>query len=253
MSKTALITGATSGLGYQLVLMLLDRFPSWRVYTVGRNFKVLNDAIAGKPHNLISITADLATEEGRFSVVKAVSHEETIDYLIHCAAQVSPIDSITRLDIDRWRQAQAINVEAPLFLTLSLESQLKCSRVLFITSDSLIEPIAGMSSYCVSKGALQMIWKSLRLELSTERAVIALVAPGNIDTPMQAQLRRADPEVLPMAPLFKQLLNDNRLLPAEVSAQFLVWLLIEVSQTDLDKKIWNIYEEMEAHRWIYNQ
>ncbi|MBB1390232.1 SDR family NAD(P)-dependent oxidoreductase [Shewanella sp. SG44-6] len=250
MSKIVVITGASSGIGFQLSKTLLLSESNILVIAIGRRGNMLSKLQALFPKKVLTIEADIASPDGRKDVVSALSQYSKIDCLVHSAATVHPLNSIKKLKLDDWRKSQQTNVEAPLFLTQLLINKFNNSRVLFITSEPIIHPVFGASSYCVSKAGQQMVYECFKAEFPINKVAFCLVSPGMVDTPMQEQIRQADPNELPMVEAISALYADNKLLVPSVVADFLKWLLLTVDVHDFNQNIWDIYEEKHHSFWL---
>ena len=77
-----------------------------------------------------------------------------------------------------------------------------------------------------------------------------MVSPGLVDTPMQADIRQADPKELPAAVMLSQLYSENQLLSADDVAAFVSWLLLEVDNKSFSETIWDIYQESHRSHWL---
>lgn len=249
MAKKLFITGASSGIGLSLCKHILRLYPQIDIIANCRSVTPLTLLAQRFPNRVQIIQADITSESGRENVFSALKLCETIDYIVHSAAVITPLSRLTDITTKQWQTTQKTNLEAPLFLTLGMMDKLENSRVMFLTADSELQPVMGAASYCMSKMGLHMAWACLKAEVPIDKAAFALVAPGNVDTPMQAKIRNADPEQLPMAPVLKQFYEQGKLLNADFVAQFLSWLLTEIDAHPYQQKTWNIYAELENPHW----
>lgn len=250
MSKIAVITGASSGIGFHLSRALLASNVDIKVVAIGRRGDLLDELCLSNPDRVEAVVADVATLEGRDHIIKKLSAYPQIDYLVHAAATVHPLSSIKNLSLLEWRKSLCTNVEAPLFLTQSLLNKFNRSKVLFFTSEPHIQPVPGASAYCVSKAGQQMVYESFKAEVSMELAAFGMVSPGLVDTPMQADIRQADPVELPAATELSQLYTANKLLSADTVARFVKWLLLTVEREKYSDNIWDINDESHHFLWM---
>ena len=148
--------------------------------------------------------------------------------LINNAATLDPIGPLQRQDPSAIAQAVALNVSAPLLLSSAIcriatpNSQV---RILHISSGAARHPYPGWSVYCATKAALDQHARCVQLDTSPELR-IASVAPGVIDTQMQAHIRASDVEDFPLRDKFDTLKREGQLLSAEQCAQHLVRYLL---------------------------
>ena len=101
--------------------------------------------------------------------------------------------------------------------------------------------------YCTSKATLLMLGQILKNELAKQGIWFGNVIPGNVDTPMQAEIRAIDPEIMPMVEQWRQYKATGALFEPEFVAQFLEWLLLEVHDAQLGEKEWNIRDSEWQH------
>jgi NAD(P)-dependent dehydrogenase (short-subunit alcohol dehydrogenase family) len=94
--------------------------------------------------------------------------------------------------------------------------------------------------YCTSKAALFMLGQILKNELAKQGIWFGTVIPGNVDTPMQAEIRAIDPEIMPMVEQWRQYKEKCALIEPEFISQFLKWLLLDVHVAQLGVREWNI-------------
>jgi len=233
-----------------LALSLLASNIDMQIIAVGRRSDKLRALSDSYPKQVLAIAADVATPEGRDSIVQGLSVFTHIDFLVHAAATAQPLSTIKNLSLTDWRNSLHTNLEAPLFLTQMLLEKFSHSRVLFFTSEPVIQPVHGASSYCVSKVAQQMVYECFKTEVPIQDAVFGMVSPGLVDTPMQAELRQADPRELPAATALSQIYNENKLIAADTVARFVTWLLLTVGEDDFSRKVWDIYEEFHHPSWM---
>ncbi|MEO0369426.1 MAG: SDR family NAD(P)-dependent oxidoreductase [Pseudomonadota bacterium] len=260
-SKTAVITGATGGIGQALCFELLSHDASLSLVAIGRDEAKLKHIQAQFPDRIEIIVCDLSSDHHYQELQLNLQALTQIDFLIHCAAVIHPLKQLADITADEWRLAQKLNVEVPLFLTTSLLPKLRNGRVMFLTSDSELQAVIGAGSYCMSKSTIHMMWQCLKAEYqsvesnkenkySSINTVFGLIAPGNVDTAMQTAIRQTDKAVLPLAPLLDQAYQQGQLLKPNYVAQFLRWLLYDVDASRYSEKIWNIYPELSHQAWL---
>jgi len=131
------------------------------------------------------VAADLADEEAvdRLGAEVRQAHPE-IDLVVHNAGifERVPFAEITRA---QYRRMQAINLEAPFFLTRALLPSLQAARspcVIHVTDIAAERPYAEHAHYSVSKAGLAMLTRALAVELAPHVRVNA-VAPGTVAFP----------------------------------------------------------------------
>ena len=121
-------------------------------------------------------------------------------------------------------------------------------RVLNLSTRSAQETFPGLGLYCMSKHALRSVTRSLQLELAPRIAVTELI-PGEVDTAMQADLRRPDQDSFPMAEFFRG--NRSNLIPSALAARFCHWVLTQTPEPQFTSETpWYIYDEQSQRQWL---
>lgn len=241
------VTGGGSGIGRQLAHALAAR--GKQVLIIGRRLNRLKETAA--PFSNISICcADVAQAEGRQQVVAALAGFEQIEALIHNAGTILPISTIESIELSTWQQCLDTNVGAPLFLTQLLLPKLHHARVLNIGSGAAYFPVKGWAAYCTSKAALSMLTQCWQHEIPYDETAFASVMPGIIDTDMQAVIRQASCMAPDKQAFFQKLHQKHQLVPAQLVAQFLCWLLLEVPVHEFAAKEWDIYDKSHHTAWL---
>jgi len=123
------------------------------------------------------------------------------------------------------------------------------SRVVNISSGAAHQGISGWGMYCTSKAALFMLGQLLKDELAQRNIWFGSVRPGIVDTPMQAEIRALEPENFPMVEQFRQYKATGALVTSELVAQYLEWLLLEVSGPQLGEREWDIRDSEWQSAW----
>ena len=241
-----LITGGGTGIGRALA----ERFAAkgWRVTIVGRRLELLQQVARDYPDKISIISADVGRNQDRQKIVAEA--KGTLDLLVHNAAVLGPVGPILDQSPEDWKSHMATNVEGPLFLTQALLPNLvENSRVVNISSGAAHQGISGWGMYCTSKAALFMLGQLLKDELAQRNIWFGSVRPGIVDTPMQAEIRALEPENFPMVEQFRQYKATGALVTSELVAQYLEWLLLEVSGPQLGEREWDIRDAEWQSAW----
>jgi hypothetical protein len=106
------------------------------------------------------------------------------------------IEPFDELDLDVWRQVQAVNVESALLLTRAFAPGMRergFGRVIFIVSNTFWSPPgAHMLAYVASKGALVGMARTLAVGLGRDGIAVTAVAPGLTHTPATVNIPAAE-------------------------------------------------------------
>jgi NAD(P)-dependent dehydrogenase (short-subunit alcohol dehydrogenase family) len=246
MMKHILITGGGTGIGRALAERFADK--GWRVTIVGRRLDLLQEVARDYPDKISIISADVGRNQDRQKIVAEA--KGTLDLLVHNAAVLGPVGPILDQSPEDWKSHMATNVEGPLFLTQTLLPNLvENSRVVNISSGAAHKGIPGWGMYCTSKAALFMLGQLLKDELAQRNIWFGSVRPGIVDTPMQAEIRSLEPGNFPMVEQFRQYKATGALVTSELVAQYLEWLLLEVSGPQLGEREWDIRDSEWQSAW----
>lgn len=146
--------------------------------------------------------------------------------LINNAGVVQPVGPAAMQDPAAVAQAVVLNVAAPLMLTTAVaRASAAEKRILHISSGAARQAYPGWSVYCATKAALDHHARSTVLD-AAEGLRICSLAPGVIDTDMQAEIRDIAPERFPMRERFVALKREGQLTTPEDCARRLVDFLL---------------------------
>src|ERR1051325_825590 len=150
--RTALITGASRGLGLALAPRL--GADGWRVVGDARTAADLAAAFTEfDTAQVVAVAGDVASEEHPLAPRRAVVALGGPDGIVHNASRLGPSPQ-PRLDsypLDVFRDVYAVNVFAPLRLTQLLLPHLRPGgRVVFVRSDPSVEAYEGWGGYGAS-------------------------------------------------------------------------------------------------------
>jgi NAD(P)-dependent dehydrogenase (short-subunit alcohol dehydrogenase family) len=188
-TKTAVVTGASRGLGLALARGLAAE--GWSLVIDARDPVALRSAAASLPGTgrIIPLPGDIADPAHRAALRDAAEDLGGPDLLINNAGTLgaSPLPAIADYPIAELRQAFEINVLAPLALTQLLLPGLRAhgGAVLSVTSDAAVEPYAGWGGYGAAKAALEQASNVLAAEENVVR--VWWVDPGDMRTHMHQQ------------------------------------------------------------------
>ena len=184
---TALITGASRGLGLALARSLAA--DGWRLVLDARTEADLAAATAQlDPSAVVAVSGDVVSEEHRLALRRAVERFGGLDAVVHNASRLgpSPQPALDAYPLDALRAVYAVNVFAPLRLTQLLLPLLRPGgRVVFVTSDASVKAYDGWGGYGSSKAALDQIAAVLAVEHPELR--VYAVDPGDMNTRMHQE------------------------------------------------------------------
>lgn len=225
----AIVTGPTRGLGAAIAANLLARtFPVLGLAR-GRNA----DLQRHYPDTFSQVALDLSDPAalthwlGGDTLARFLSDCSCI-LLINNAGTIKPVGPLQSQDPRLICAAVTLNVSAPLMLAGAVvaASGPGCERrILHISSGAARNAYAGWSVYCATKAALDQHARAVELD-RTPAVRICSLAPGVIDTDMQAELRASPLEQFPSRAKFDELKRTCSLADPAQSAQRLVEYLL---------------------------
>ena len=184
-NRTALITGASRGLGLALAHGLAER--GWQLLIDARNADALEMARheLAKKTVVVAIAGDVTNATHRQALAQAADHLGGLDTIVNNAGALGPSPQPALLDypLDVLEQVYRANVVAPLGVLQAVRGELKPNaRIVNITSDAGVEPYAGWGGYGSSKAALEQ----LSAILAAENPLIKVywTDPGDMRTQM---------------------------------------------------------------------
>jgi len=189
--RTALVTGASGGIGRAIALAFAARGGS--VALVGRNRAALAEVAHEAEASGVraeGLVADLASDESLHSLPERVRVAfGALHALVH-AAGVYAAGPDAYPDPELVSTLWRVNAHAPLLLSLACREMLRESQgeLVFVNSSVVLGAAPGLAGYAASKRALTGIADSLRATLNGEGIRVLSVYPGRTDTPMQRRI-----------------------------------------------------------------
>jgi len=186
--KTAIVTGAASGIGEASVNLLENMGAD--VIQIDNNFR--------KPlsNNQINLDiSDFTAVQHYFSQLSDTSR--TIDYCIHAAAILIP-GGLLDYTIKEWQQTFLINTCSAFHFCQQVGRHMAKSKrgsLVVIGSNCARTPRLQIGAYAASKAATHQMLKCLGLELAEFGVRCNIVAPGSTDTQMQRKLWHSPEDV----------------------------------------------------------
>lgn len=187
-NKTALVTGASRGIGRATALALAAAGARVIVH-YGRNAdeaKSVVDQIRAAGGRADAIPADLAAPDGAHKLAAQLRDliGDRLDILVSNAgiSKAAPIEEMSVADFDAL---VAVNFRAPYFLVQQLLPMLGSGgNIVFLSSLGARSAVGTLSAYASTKGAINTLVKYLASSLGPRGIRVNAVAPGVIDTDM---------------------------------------------------------------------
>ena len=190
--RTALVTGASQGIGRACALELARR--GARVALAARNeakLEAVLQEITAAGGQGKAFVLDLASEDSIHAAAKAaLSHFGSVDILINNGG-ITKDNLLLRMKRADWDQVLAVNLTGAFVLTQALLNPMlraRWGRIINISSVVGQVGQAGQANYSASKAGLIGFTKSMARELASRSVTVNAVAPGYIETAMTAVL-----------------------------------------------------------------
>ena len=187
---TAIITGASRGLGLALASALAER--GWDLVLDARGADALHEAAEelSATTQVVAVAGDVADDEHRRALVEAARALGGPDLLVNNASVLgpSPQPRLADYPLEELRAVYEVNVNAPLALVqlaMPLLSQSPQGRILNVTSDAGVTAYEGWGGYGSSKAALEQLSAVLAAEHPQLR--VWWVDPGDMNTRMHQE------------------------------------------------------------------
>ena len=226
----AIVTGHTKGLGSALALHLLDRgVPVLGLARTssGQLAKKFPALFSEAAVDLGQITY-LATWLASGALEQYLNKCSTV-LLINNAGMVQPVGSLSQQDPQEVAVSVTLNVAAPLMLATAVirATPGKQRRVLHISSGAGSSAYPGWSVYCATKAALDHNARAVALD-AEEGVRICSLAPGVIDTEMQATIRATSDQQFPLRQRFVDMKATGQLVaPEDCAARVIDYLMAD--------------------------
>lgn len=186
MKKTALITGATSGIGKATAEIFAQN--NIRLILCGRRLErllALQETL-NKFTEVIILQFDISNRESVFTAIHKVPAEfKDIDILINNAGNAHGLSNIQNGSLDDWDTMIDTNVKGLLYVSKAIIPQMISRDKGFIVNIGSIaakEVYANGNVYCASKHAVDALNKAMRIDLNQHNIRVSAIHPGAVET-----------------------------------------------------------------------
>ena len=194
MSKVALITGATRGIGKQIALTLAKEG-----YNIALNYRKENEELTTLKNEIeqnnvkcLTVQGDVSNFEDCENIVKETIKEfEKIDVLVNNAGITKDM-LLARMKEEDFKQVIDVNLIGTFNMTknaISYMMKARQGRIINISSVVGVVGNAGQTNYSASKAGIIGFTKSLAKEVASRNILVNAVAPGFIETSMTDVLK----------------------------------------------------------------
>lgn len=198
--KVAVVTGSSKGIGKAIALAFAN---SNEYYGIVVNSRKLNEAqyiseqikSSNPKCDSISITADISKEEDCISLIEeTIKHYKRIDVLVNNAGIQKDIP-LTETTLSDWYQIISVDLTGPFVCSREAIKYMQKQQdpsggcIINISSVHQIIPKPHYVPYATSKAGIEMMTKTMALELAKYGIRANVVAPGAIETDMNIELQ----------------------------------------------------------------
>jgi 3-hydroxy acid dehydrogenase/malonic semialdehyde reductase len=186
MTKTALVTGATSGIGKATAQILAKN--NYKIILCGRR----EDRLIALEKELSEFTEvhtlsfDVRDKKAVFESINSIPEAfSKIDVLINNAGNAHGLDPIQNGDLDDWDAMIDINVKGLLYVSKAIIPQMierKSGHIINIGSIAGKEVYPNGNVYCASKHAVDALNQAMRMDLNPYGIRVGAIHPGAVET-----------------------------------------------------------------------
>jgi NAD(P)-dependent dehydrogenase (short-subunit alcohol dehydrogenase family) len=188
--RVAIVTGASRGLGEVVARVLVDRGYDLAINArdaaaLGRVAAVL----AARGRRVAAVAGDVTEASVRARLVDAARDLGGLNLLVNNASELGIIGPLLDFDVTRFGRVFPVNAGAPVAL-VQLAVPLLAERrglVVNVTSDAAHGAYPGWGPYGASKAALELLTRTLAIELRARGVSTVLVDPGDMRTRMHQE------------------------------------------------------------------
>ncbi|AJR51927.1 Irc24p [Saccharomyces cerevisiae YJM1460] len=240
MGKVILITGASRGIGLQLVKTVIEEDDECIVYGVARTEAGLQSLQREYgADKFVYRVLDITDRSRMEALVEEIRQKHgKLDGIVANAGMLEPVKSISQSnsehDIKQWERLFDVNFFSIVSLVALCLPLLKSSpfvgNIVFVSSGASVKPYNGWSAYGCSKAALNHFAMDIASEEPSDKVRAVCIAPGVVDTQMQKDIRETlGPQGMTPKALerFTQLYKTSSLLDPKVPAVVLAQLVLK--------------------------
>jgi NAD(P)-dependent dehydrogenase (short-subunit alcohol dehydrogenase family) len=259
LNKTAIISGASQGLGYVIAETYLKE--GAQVVLCARNEKHLIEAqkqlqhYVQSPQQITIVKADMAKPDDVNLVYKtAIKNYQQVDVLVANAGILGPKGPAETVDWDEWSQVIDVNLKGVVLQCRSVlpaMKQRKQGKIIILSGGGATKPLAFLSAYGTAKAGVVRFAETLAEEVSAFNIQVNSIAPGAMNTRLLDEYIAAGPEKIGEL-LYQQVLKqkDNGGVSPQQAANLAVYLATEDSANlsgKLISAVWDPWQKLHLY------
>jgi len=223
MSRVALITGSSKGIGLSLTKLLLKE--KFHVYGYSRTNQLKKPNFHFHKTDLSDLNSLKNTGLPNLDLAKEI-------FLINNAGEIGDIKKYGNKDLESIINEININLSAPTIICnkfirkySGLKSRL---TIINISSGAALRPIKSWGTYCQSKAGIDMLTKIINQE--NEEIKAYSIYPGVVNTEMQDKIRNTSVENFPLKHQFVDYYEKNELTNPKTVARKIYYIMSNLSE-----------------------
>lgn len=187
--KTALVIGGGSGMGRSAAAALGNL--GIQVLVADLDMETARETALGiqeKKGRAEAFQVDISRSDSVAGLFRFLKESvDRLDILVHTAGMLGRTVFIEDMTDEEWRRMMAVNLDGMFFVSREAVRWMKeyrTGRMILFSSVASLIPTPGALHYSASKGAVNMLGRTLAKEVARHNIRVNIVAPGYIETPM---------------------------------------------------------------------
>jgi NAD(P)-dependent dehydrogenase (short-subunit alcohol dehydrogenase family) len=261
--RTAIITGASQGLGLEIAMAFLRAGAS--VCVCARDAKVLGQSAeklraCAQPNQQVIVEAgDVSSEDDANRIVAgaAKAFGNRIDILVNNAGVYGPKGPTEDIPWSEWTRALEINLYGSVLMSRAVVPFMKQAhygKIIQLSGGGATQPMARFTAYAASKAAVVRFADSLAEELKSNRIDVNSIAAGALNTRFLDEVLAAGPDKVGEA-FYKRSLEQKEKGGAPFEKPVALCLFLASSASDgisgkLISALWDKWEDFPQHKEV---
>jgi NAD(P)-dependent dehydrogenase (short-subunit alcohol dehydrogenase family) len=193
-SKTALITGSTSGMG-KAIAYAMSLHGAKIVVSSNDSTGVIETVSAFRAENIeaLGVECDMSNKSDIDVLFEqTISTFGKIDILVNCVG-IAPVGSFFDINQENFEKTMALNLQSAIYLTKLVLPQMQAQRdgvIIYLASIAGVRGNKNLGLYGVSKAGLIEMARNLAVEFGPDNIRVNTISPGMINTPFSESLMK---------------------------------------------------------------